>query len=436
MKRNAELVPEFELVQITSFFMIDNEEETKKTFFNFKFKFKFKWPPWDLEILKPVKPPKSFWHLNSEDLRPIGLMLFSIVAIWVFCAIFSTPTAPMDYWDGPNYLYAAITLYNIPKNNPWTIYFSYPQSYFACHLPGYPILIRIISTFVFNCFQFGYIITIILVPLLFVYVFRRLLIIYKCVKDPTWSATLLAIFPIRFVIYHSTGASEPLFMLLIALGMIFFKIEKPLQLCLCICGCCITRVEGIIVWGTFGLCYLLRFDIKKAFYVGCCLISFGLLILFHYIKFGEYDAYLKFNQGQQRIISRRFFDEMRFSPKWGWSPLQFESIIPLYIPFFFGIFLCYTNHLPYAILGTAYFIFISILNHLDIYRYALPGFLPTLIIGFDSLFSSKQFRIMSPIIISLILSFEVFYATNQINCNRAPDFFMADVYKEPTHYFR
>ena len=409
--------------------MIDNEETQEE-----KKKEKFKWPPFDIKILKPVKMPERFWHFQEEDLYPISLCVFISFLIWVSCAIFVSLIAPLSYWDGPNYLYAAITLYNIPEKNPWTQYLSYPQSYFACHLPGYPLVIRLISLIFFNLIPIGYSASIVFIPCAFLFVFRRVLILYDCVKYPTLSATLSAILPLRFVIYHSTGASEPLFLLYTALGMIFFKTDNVFLLCLSICGCCITRVEGLIVWGTFGLCYLLRFDIKRAFCVGLCLLSFGFIILFHYFKFGEYDAYIKFNQGQQRIIASRIFDELRYSARWGWSPVQFESVLTLYIPFLTAILMCYTNHLPYAILGTAYFIFVSFLNHLDIYRYSIPGFLPTLIIGLDPFFSSKQFRTASPIILTFLIIFAVYHATNQIANNGAPEFFMTDVISERTRY--
>ena len=48
------------------------------------------------------------------------------------------------YWDGPNYLYVAKTLYNIPANHPFTPYKT-TAAYFACHLPLYPMLIKTFS---------------------------------------------------------------------------------------------------------------------------------------------------------------------------------------------------------------------------------------------------------------------------------------------------
>lgn len=49
----------------------------------------------------------------------------------------------MSDWGGPNDLYAGATLYDIRPYNPWTPHFRFPESYFACHLPGDPLVIRL-----------------------------------------------------------------------------------------------------------------------------------------------------------------------------------------------------------------------------------------------------------------------------------------------------
>jgi hypothetical protein len=396
---------------------------------------KKKWWEFEIESLKTVEQPKDFWMVKIEDAVPCFLMFLISAFIWIVTILSSDFFAPMSYWDGPNYLYASMTLYNVPENNPWTVYLSFPQYYLACHLPGYPLAIRLISTFFWNFSLAGYSVAIFLIPVLFVYVFRRLLVLYNCVRCPEWTATLISILPIRFMIYHSVGASEPLFMLFTALSLIFFKLGKTPLMCLCVSACLITRVEGLIVWGTLGLCCLLNFDIKKAFCVGLCLISSGALILFHYLKFGYWDAYLKFNQGNQNILLKIPFDELiTHSRSWG-NDVMYVSVIYLFIPFVVSVLCCYTSCVPYAIQGTAYIIFVSLLFHLDLMRYSIPGIAPALLIGLDPLFSSKAFRSTAIVSLMIIIIIGVSYSALQIASNRAPYFFFEEIIKSKIHYF-
>jgi len=109
---------------------------------------------------------------------------------------------PIEYLDGQNYVYAAKTFYKIPPNNPWTLYFNFPPYYFACHLPGYPLVIKFFSIIFFNCYYVGNVLAIVFCSILSIYVFRRLLIVYKCVKNITFTCTLFLIIPLRMFLYR------------------------------------------------------------------------------------------------------------------------------------------------------------------------------------------------------------------------------------------
>ena len=86
-----------------------------------------KWFSCDLSILKPLKEvPNKFWDFSINDIIPLSMMFFSSLLIWIISAIVYDWSAPICYWDGPNYIYAGLTLYRVPIDNPWTIYFKYP----------------------------------------------------------------------------------------------------------------------------------------------------------------------------------------------------------------------------------------------------------------------------------------------------------------------
>lgn len=404
-----------------------NEEEIDKP--------KKRWWKFEIKSLQPVEQPKNFWYLQKEDIFPCGAMFLMTLFVFAMSIIFNDIYAPLCYWDGPNYLYAAKSLYNVPVDNPWGKYLSYPQYYLACHLPGYPLAIRAISIFFFNIIPFGYAVSIFIIPVLLVYMFRRVLVLFDCVEDTEWTAMLFSVIPLRFIIYHSVGASEPFFMLMASLAIIFFKLNETKKMCLCVSACLMTRVEGLIVWGTIGLCCLLVFDIKRAFCTGLCLITFGLIILFHRGKFGYWNAYLKYNQGNQKMINKMLFQELIRTSKYSWNDMMYESDLYLSIPFLISILCCYSRCIPYAIHGTAYFIFISFINHLDVMRYSLPGIAPAILIGLDPFFSSKSFKATAKISLPILVALGVFYATCQIGSNRAPYFFYKEIIDSPTYYY-
>ena len=388
----------------------------------------------DIPSLSPIKRlPKNFWKPCIDDFVCV-LMPVSTLIIWGICAIIGHWDAPFCYWDGPNYVYAAKTLYRIPDKNPWTSGFGYPPSYFACHLPGLPIIIRIISTICLNSFWIGNALTILLIPAILAFVFRRLLIVYGAVTDPTWTTALLSLVPLRFLIYHSVGASEPLFMLYSFLAFIFFKSDQILFVVLALCGACITRVEGLIMVGTIGLCYLLRLDLLKSIITGLSLLSYVLLVVFHKIRFGIYDAYIKFNQGRQKLIGPFPFFELIRNAKQGMN-VSFLSCYYLYLPFIVGSSMLLSNVLPFAIMCIAYILYVSLLFHIDILRYSIPAYVLALLVGFDPILSSPQGKRAIKYLVPLYIVIALRYSVMQICSNRAPLWFMKDALRVPTVYF-
>jgi hypothetical protein len=79
--------------------------------------------------LKPLPngAPSGFWRICKEDIVCYGAMLFSTMIIWISAFNIKGKDAILKYWDGPNYIYVAITLYRgKEKTNPWALVFNYP----------------------------------------------------------------------------------------------------------------------------------------------------------------------------------------------------------------------------------------------------------------------------------------------------------------------
>lgn len=378
--------------------------------------------------------PKDLWKFDNHDKWMIGIQVIIEFLIWGLTSMSGDIMAFMCYWDGPNYVYAAKTNYKIPEDNPWTRTFKYPPFYFACHLPGYPLLIKVLSILCFNTYWLGYILSMLFGSSMVIYVFRRLLRIYDCVVDPTYSAYLLYIIPLRFTLYKAVGASEPLFLIYCYLSLIFFKTDQMIFLLLSMWGACITRIEGMAIVGTVGLSYLLRFDIPRALFCALGFLGTYFVALLHYIRFNSYTAYLEFNKNTAGLLR---FPLYGFVIPAGYHKYVIQSymLFSVITPLLAGTLVLYTVAVPLAIFCTVYAIYITVLFHADLFRYSIPGYTLAVIIGFDPIFSSPIFkqRMIYTVPFLIILMFTYYYG--QINSNKAIQTFLLEVFNPKKYHF-
>jgi hypothetical protein len=241
----------------------------------------------------------SFWSLDADDAICFAVMLLSTLLVWFAILITGPFASVVSYWDGPNYVYAAITLYDIPAENPWTTSFNYDPSYFSCHLPGFPLLIRFWAFFTVGNYYFADILAIVSSSLLLSYSFRRLLLAFGCCASPTYSSCLLAFVPMRLVIYHSVGASEPLFIAGVCFSLIFYRFDNLTGVLFSVWLCCLTRIEGMAVGFAIGVCFVLRLRIAEGFAMFLTFAVPVALMVLHRAMFGDALSYMKFNKDHQ-----------------------------------------------------------------------------------------------------------------------------------------
>ena len=138
----------------------------------------------------------NFWGLNFKD---------------GFATIYRN-------FDGLEYVIIAKTLYN-----PDLIVFlqqALPPNYFASHFPGYSILIAFFAPI------FGYLKSMLFVSvastILSTWAFYFLIRNLKLSSHPLFLSLIFLILPARWLIVHSVGSSEPLFIFLTITALYFF----------------------------------------------------------------------------------------------------------------------------------------------------------------------------------------------------------------------
>ena len=392
-----------------------------------------------LRSIKPYSPnepiPSSFWKVGYYDFFCFFIFFTVSVSIWLATYLTGDFKSIIAYWDGPNYVYAAITLYEIPRDNPWFQLFGYKPDYFACHLPGYPLLIRLCSFFTCSNYIYADFLSIIICNFLIVYSFRRFLMVYNCVSNPILTTCLLSLIPMRFTIYHSVIASEPLFITLVCFSLIFYKINSFSAMLISVWGCCIIRIEGMAVGFAIGLCFLLLKDIWNALKMFLTFVPILILLLFHYAMFSDMFAYVHFNSGVQHLVTWPPFPEIR-SFKTDYDILHLHSFIDFFIPLIIGTICLFKHSGPIAIFSFVNLIYVSLLQHLDLYRYSLPAAVFSYLIGFDVFWSSKYGKSICILGLPLYFVGILIYSSGQIHSNRCSDQFLDAVFdaaKESIH---
>lgn len=375
----------------------------------------------------PNGAPPGFWKICKVDLFCYSIMLMSTSIIWLSVISPENPDAILKYWDGPNYIYVGITLYRgKEETNPWNLVFNYPTYYIACHLPGYPLVIRFCAFFTLDNFVAATYLSILLSSFLLVYSFRRLLIAYNCVVNPTFTTVLLAFIPSRLVIYHSVCASEPIFVACTCLAFTLYKTANYRCMLLAVWYCCITRIEGMAVGAAIGAAFLLKFDILHAAMMFLTFIPDCVLLYVHKILFGEWFAYFKFNMQRQGIISWPPLKRLFYSAE-DQNQMMLYSFVAFYFIYVISVVMVLPSNGVAGIFGCIFALYGALLNHIDNYRYGIPGTVFGFLIGFDRFWSSKNgYNALRLILIPYAVML-CFYGKGQIETNSCSDDFLRRV---------
>ncbi|MCL4365989.1 hypothetical protein M1437_02065 [Patescibacteria group bacterium] len=333
-------------------------------------------------------------------------------------------------FDGLEYIVIAKSFYNpqLIASLPQSL----PASYFASHFPGYAVLISLFAPFL------GYLKSMVFISLLSTILasiaFYFLVKDFKLSGHPLFLSLIFLILPARWLIVHSVGSSEPTFILFIICAVYFFmKFEQSNRfLNLALAGVFgllsqITRPPGILLFIALVLYIHYKLFIQskiigfqKAFlnhlrYFPLILIPIGLLGIFYLYSqtYGDFWAY--FHSGDNIHLTFPPFQVFNKHQFWV-GDIWLEDVIYIFIlGFLGGIMLLKQKLYPLAFFVLTYLTAATLVAHRDISRYLLP-ISPFILIAFEKVLTSREFKIILPIILLAIY----LYAQNFILANTAP----------------
>ncbi len=332
-------------------------------------------------------------------------------------------------FDGLEYVVIAKTFYNP------TILTSLPQSqsaaYFASHFPGYSILIGIFAPFLgfLKSMLFVTVGSTILSSWAFYFLVRKLKL-----SSPLFLSSVFLILPARWLIVHSVGSSEPLFIFLVISTLYFIiRFEQTGHfrdvIIAAIFGLLaqITRPPGILLFLSLIFYIHWRFymqskiiGFKKAWidhlkYFPLIIIPIGLLGIFYLYQQSMGDFWAYFHSGDNIHLTLPPFQVFNKHQFWV-GDIWLEDIVYIFILGFLGAVTLWKKQLyPIAFFVLTYLTAATLIAHRDISRYILPV-CPFILIAFEKVLVSREFKIILPIIALAIY----LYSQNFIVENVAP----------------
>lgn len=331
-------------------------------------------------------------------------------------------------FDGLEYVIIAKTFYNpdLISHLPQSL----PANYFASHFPGYAVLIALFAPFLgfLKSMLFVSVLSTILATWAF-YLFIRNL---NLSSHPLFLSSIFLILPARWLIVHSIGSSEPLFIFFIITALYFFiRFEQTNHFTDILFTAAsgflaqITRPPGILLFIALFLFVFWKIIKQKtpslsiiriiAVYSPLLLVPFGLLLIFTWYSISYQDFFAYFHSGDNIHLTFPPFQVFNKHQFWV-GDIWLEDIVYIFIlGFLGGIVLLKQKLYPMAFFVLTYLAAATLVAHRDISRYLLPVS-PFVLIAFEKVLVSREFKIILPIILLAIY----LYAQNFILQNTAP----------------
>lgn len=332
-------------------------------------------------------------------------------------------------FDGLEYVVIAKTFYNpqeiakLPQ--------SLPANYYAAHFPGYALAILPFAFFL------GFLKSMIFVSLLFTVastiMFYFLVKNFKLTNHPLFLSLLFLILPARWLVVHTVGSAEPMFIFFTILALysfMMFEADKKwvwlIGTGLAGMGAQITRPPGILLFLALAIYILWKLLQEKGnvirrtisailTYSPLLLIPMSLLGIFILYAYAYQDFFAYFNSGDNIHLAFPPFQMFNKAQFWV-GDIWLEDIIFVFIlGFLGGLMLLKQKLYPLAFFVLIYLGASSLVAHRDISRYVLPVF-PFVLIAFEKVLISREFKI-----VMVIMGLAIYlYAQNFLLSNTAP----------------
>lgn len=317
-------------------------------------------------------------------------------------------------FDGIEYIVIAKSLYDPALIA--TLPQSLPDIYYAAHFPGYALAILAFAPVL--GFLKSMLFTSVLFTALSACAFYMLVKDFKLTEYPLWLSSLFLLLPARWLVVHSVGSAEPMFIFMVIMAIYCFMKNQIWMAAVFGALAQFTRPPGALLLMALGLYIIWHNRLRLTAYfrylpLSLMVLTLGAVFYWYGLAYGDFWAY--FHTGDNIHLTfppYQVFDKYQF-----WvGEIWLEDIIYIFgIGFLGGLLLWKKKLYVMAFFVLTYLVASTMVVHRDIARYTLPVF-PFLLIAYENLLTSKEFRI-----VMIILGLGLYlYAQNFLIANVAP----------------
>lgn len=338
-----------------------------------------------------MSAPGPISHEERERrARPEVLLLAAAVAgsFLVYAPFLADMTTVYRFWDGPNYLTIARTLYDVRPDNPLLAYVYEPR-YFLVHLPVYPMLVRTLSVM-------GYQQALLLVSILATG--AATLLFYRLCRDvwrvasPGFLTLVFLFLPPRWLLYRSTGSTEAVYLAFTLAAIYFFERSQVGKASVAGVLATLTRISGLMIAPAFAVVLVRRRRWKELAWLALIPAALAVYFFFCAARTGNFFEY--FSQHGEKMAAFRPFG---FLPELFRKGLYHQAEFHILLALVYAVGTSRLRPFPtifwYCVFELGLHVFISTE---DWSRYFLAMAPFALVVGFRDVIDTKAFRWIFP----------------------------------------
>jgi hypothetical protein len=248
-----------------------------------------------------------------------------------------------------------------------------------------------------------------------VYIFRRVLLTFDVVHNPTLTTALFCVAPMHWTLLRSAAVGDSWEICFLCLALISFGTDRFFFLLLSLFLAASTRIESFILYPIFTILYALRR--RKWCCLGIGLFGFIHGIAIGYVSpeardFGGYICapYAYTGQSVGRSLIHNFInlgmsiDYLR----------KIHGFVALLAPSLIGAIALVQKCAPIGLVAGAWILFASFFSGGELYRLLVPGEIFALLIGWDDIFTTPMIQRITWGFLFVYAGFDIAYAKSEM----------------------
>ena len=360
---------------------------------------------------------KNLYKLFKPDITDFYLYFFKLsitFTIWIICSKRFGFYTLFSFWEIP--LNACVIGFDTDSSDdPFYVLLGTPLKQVKFPHNGYYFYLKLCTFLTLGNIKYAFILSVIIINFFLVYLYRRLLIIYKIGKNHIQLTCFFCLIPTTSSLFHALPTFDSYLFCFICLSLILYKTNHQFLSLFCCFFVCLIRFEGILLPISLLISSIFIPDLKLIIYY-FSITLFDYLILIRPYKCSQYLI-----PGQE--LNKNYFTTP-FKMCLGYIAeiaelMRGNSYIVVNVIIDFSSALLIYDSFPLGIFSLSYFIFFNCISHQMPYRFIMPTASISLICGFESFISSKSFKPLSVIFLPIYLYLLFYLSTSLIMSNQS-----------------